>query len=154
MMEVSGDIEVAISAWKRLVEDRESTIERLRAEVAALKEINGKIMVAKDETCADFWKVFERAKFAEKVIAGANNSLFGSHGFFVGDDGVHHLDKPIEELKSRVGEAESALAALRKRIDEAPTARINEFKILDSYSVFVPAELAGKRVALVVLGEG
>ena len=43
---------------------------------------------------------------ARKVIAWANNSLYGSHGFFLSLDGgpanEHHLDNGIEELKDIV----------------------------------------------------
>lgn len=44
---------------------------------------------------------FEEAK---KAIAWANNSLYGSHGYFLSDCGgpanEHHLDAPIENLKA------------------------------------------------------
>lgn len=40
----------------------------------------------------------------KSVIAWANNSLYGSHGFFLslngGEPNVHHLDEGIEEIKS------------------------------------------------------
>src|ERR1035441_5843436 len=42
----------------------------------------------------------------KKVIAGANNSLFGSDGFFLslneGPPNEHHLAKPIEKLKAEL----------------------------------------------------
>ena len=42
---------------------------------------------------------------ASKAIAWANNSLFGSYGFFLSLNGgpanEHHLDGPIEDLKER-----------------------------------------------------
>ena len=48
---------------------------------------------------------------ARTVVAWANNSLFGSCGYFHGDpyDGLH-LARPIEALKDRATEAERKLA--------------------------------------------
>lgn len=48
---------------------------------------------------------------ARTVVAWANNSLFGSCGYFHGEpfDGLH-LARPIEALKSRATEAERKLA--------------------------------------------
>lgn len=61
---------------------------------------------------------------AERVIAWANNSLFGSHGFFLSLDGgptnEHHLDEPIEDLKRRSRQlsiAESTLAKVRELVE-------------------------------------
>lgn len=53
---------------------------------------------------ADFARQLERELAeAKAVIAWANNSLFGSHGFFLSLNGgpanEHHLDMPIEALK-------------------------------------------------------
>lgn len=64
----------------------------------------------------------------KRVIAWANNSLFGSHGFFLslsGDNPAdeHHLDKAVEELKElnreycvRIRELEDRLEAAEKVI--------------------------------------
>jgi hypothetical protein len=59
---------------------------------------------------------------AQRVIAWANNSLYGSHGFFLSLDGgpadEHHLDSAIEQLKDRARARTAAEAALSRR-DEA-----------------------------------
>ena len=58
-----------------------------------------------------------------KVIAWANNSLYGSHGFFLslngGEPNEHHLDSAIEELKMRANKATGELDALRRERDDA-----------------------------------
>lgn len=45
------------------------------------------------------------ALMAKKAIEEANNSLYGSHGFFLslngGEPDKHHLARPIEDLKAR-----------------------------------------------------
>ena len=71
---------------------------------------------------AELVEAKNRIKFLESVIAWANNSLFGSHGFFLttngGADDVHHLDRAIEGLKARNAVEESALeAADRLQLD-------------------------------------
>lgn len=51
----------------------------------------------------------------KKVIAWANNSLYGSHGFFLSDCGgepnEHHLDSKIEDIKTQSRKTYSDLAA-------------------------------------------
>ncbi len=58
-----------------------------------------------EEAAAELTRLRERNAELEKVIAWANNSLFGSHGFFLsindGPDNEHHLDEAIENLKSQ-----------------------------------------------------
>lgn len=65
----------------------------------------------------------DRIEELQTVIAWANNSLFGSHGFFLSDkgesDNEHHLDSAIENLKSttreqyaKINHLESALKRL------------------------------------------
>lgn len=48
--------------------------------------------------------LMEELAEAKRVIAWANNSLFGSHGFFLSVNGgpanEHHLDEAIEKLKT------------------------------------------------------
>lgn len=55
----------------------------------------------------------------EKVIGWANNSLYGSHGFFLstngGEDNEHHLDSAIEKLKEQTREQYATIAAQRDR---------------------------------------
>ena len=54
---------------------------------------------------------------ARTVVAWANNSLFGSCGYFHGEpfDGLH-LARPIETLKARATEAERKLAEARSML--------------------------------------
>lgn len=64
---------------------------------------------------ADDGKDAEIAKL-KAAIAWANNSLFGSHGFFLslngGADDEHHLDLAIEDLKGRNGKADALIREL------------------------------------------
>ena len=57
----------------------------------------------------------------ERVIAWANNSLFGSHGFFLskngGHDDEHHLDRQIEALKEHLRKERDRSIALEAERD-------------------------------------
>lgn len=61
-------------------------------------------------------------KQLKAVIAWANNSLYGSHGFFLATDGgasdEHHLDRPIEDLKQRSNLLTNEVAALSAQVTE------------------------------------
>ena len=54
----------------------------------------------------DYQRVEKELEMCKKVIAWANNSLYGSHGFFLSDRGgepnEHHLDNKIEDLKTYI----------------------------------------------------
>lgn len=74
-------------------------------------------------TCGELRAIADRLaaanaqlEFDRKVIARANNSLFGSWGYFLSLDGgepnEHHLDMPIERLKETARHAEAAEARL------------------------------------------
>ena len=69
------------------------------------------------------------------VIAWANNSLFGSHGFFLsltlGDHDEHHLDRAIEDLKERNRKLHAELAAERESVADlaAETTRLTDTMI-------------------------
>ncbi len=57
---------------------------------------------------------------AREAIAWANNSLYGSHGYFLsttgGPSNPHHLDEPIERLKAQANRAVSRLARLEQAL--------------------------------------
>lgn len=64
---------------------------------------------------------------AREAIAWANNSLYGSHGFFLSTRGdtpndPHHLDRPIEDMKARCNQQWQDLTAARTRIAELEAA--------------------------------
>ena len=69
---------------------------------------------------AKLTRLRERVAELEKVIAWANNSLFGSHGFFLsingGEDNEHHLDEGIENLKQQNRDYWSRIAELEGNI--------------------------------------
>lgn len=124
---VEGDIE----HWKRWSDTNAATAHRL-ADYAKTLEVRLDELVAERDSIKALYEagvsawqpVYEillgekataeaRAEKAEaerdaarKVIAWANNSLYGSHGFFLSLDGgpanEHHLDNGIEELKDIV----------------------------------------------------
>ena len=54
---------------------------------------------------AELERLRREVEEARGAIAWANNSLFGSHGFFLSLDGgepdEHHLDRAIEDMKAR-----------------------------------------------------
>ena len=58
---------------------------------------------------------------AREAIGWANNSLFGSHGFFLslngGPPNEHHLDTAIEELKERARRGGNAEDRLREAVE-------------------------------------
>lgn len=69
-------------------------------------------------------QVVEELETAKKVIAWANNSLYGSHGYFLSANGSapdeHHLDSKIEDLKDRARKtatAEATTATLTRERD-------------------------------------
>jgi len=57
----------------------------------------------------------------ENVIGWANNSLYGSHGFFLSlngrEDNEHHLDSGIENLKKESGKDYSKIIELQEVVD-------------------------------------
>lgn len=67
--------------------------------------------------------VAARIATLERVIAWANNSLFGSHNFFLslngGEDNEHHLDTAIEKLKEQTRNYWSRIANLEDELDIA-----------------------------------
>lgn len=75
---------------------------------------------ALESQAAELTRLRERNAELEKVIAWANNSLFGSHEFFLsingGKDNEHHLDEGIENLKQHNRDYWSRIAELEGNI--------------------------------------
>lgn len=88
------------------------------------------MQMAADRLDAAETRVSEIAEFedAKAVIAEANNSLYGSHGYFLSSNGgpadKYHLAKPIEKLKAYGNEqwrrAEKAEALLSATAESCP----------------------------------
>ena len=100
-------------------------IERMRKAVAEPYTVSYRGLPVVVETMlkeadAALSKADEQVRELERVIANANNSLFGSHGFFLslngGPNDEHHLDRATEALKSRVRAAERELANAREAL--------------------------------------
>jgi hypothetical protein len=93
----------------------------LRSEVFTLKEaLNVKNPLNHSESNALKWMqeciaLRSEVETLKKVIAWANNSLYGSHGFFLSDCGgepnEHHLDNKIEYIKTYSRKTYADLAA-------------------------------------------
>jgi hypothetical protein len=128
--EIFSGVFISVASVNRIIDQAEAELaERIEVENTKLanravkKAITG-IMDAIGEIGSSYWlertegtffdmkkkiaeleaqcKEFEEAK---EVIAWANNSLYGSHGYFLskssGPPDPHHLDRPIEDLKKR-----------------------------------------------------
>ena len=61
---------------------------------------------------------------ARTIVVEANNSLYGSQGYFHSTNGgpfdKYHLARPIEELKSRARDALTAESAVERAINPLP----------------------------------
>lgn len=94
--------------WPECEEQQEPT-EYIRADLYASR-------ISQQD--AEIERLRRELEEARAVIAWANNSLFGSHGFFLSLDGgepdKHHLDRAIEHLKERARNSEAKLAEARK----------------------------------------
>jgi hypothetical protein len=86
--------------------------------IAELRKYGSDMLTAHNEAevVADTLAAYDAAvaerDAARRVIAWANNSLFGSHNFFIGAHGEHHLDTKIEDLKADNGRLYAANEAL------------------------------------------
>ena len=105
--------------------DRSRHIDTLQPDT--IKALCKKAMDDRDEADArilvldaELTRLRERNAELEKVIAWANNSLFGSHEFFLsingGKDNEHHLDEGIENLKQHNRDYWSRIAELEGNI--------------------------------------
>ncbi len=117
-----------------LIEDAMDALQIIDAFPSNQGEVEGRITEKGDRMLSSCTKDVRRAletllaenaalraesENARTVVAWANNSLFGSCGYFHGDpfDGLH-LARPIEALKEQATEAERKLAETVGRSDD------------------------------------
>lgn len=90
-------------AWESVLAE----VERLRIQEQCLREAGRQ---AESELA-----------IAKKIIAWANNSLYGSHGFFLSLDGgepnEHHLDSQIEIIKASANKACNKLTTVQEEAE-------------------------------------
>ena len=113
-----------------------------KARVEAERERDG-MMTRWHMACDDYGQMKERAETAERELAALRNRpcpYVHSSG-----EGTHYCTLPHA--------AEKELAELRKRVAEAPKAKVRG-KIGELATVCVSHDLAGKHVAIVPLREG
>ena len=88
------------------------------------------------EAAAEIERLRRERDEARTIVVEANNSLYGSQGYFHSTNGgpfdKYHLARPIEELKSRARDALTAESAVAAAWEEA--AKIAEAKALEFLS--------------------